>query len=90
MERKPYKINPETKEKLCFSVDELAAALGDGEDYELLFSVPAERRVELENLWPLGFAPLGCIGRLVAGEPGVWDGDGTRRLREIYRSGYEH
>ena len=40
MECKPYKINPETKEKLCFSVDELAAALGIGRAhaYELVRS----------------------------------------------------
>lgn len=67
----------------------LAAALGDGEDYELLFTVPAAREAELRAAWPAAFAPLTRIGAVTAGRPGVVDPAGEDLSRR-YRSGYEH
>lgn len=37
-------------------------ALSDGEDYELLFAVPAKKSIELQNSWPKDFAQLAKIG----------------------------
>lgn len=58
----------------------LAQALGDGEDFELLFTCPAAAMPALIEAWPAAFAdvPLTCIGHLVepsAGEilTGGWD-----------------
>lgn len=56
----------------------LAQALGDGEDFELLFSVPARKAQQLLETWPGNLAPLSAIGKLVpAGEgmdlTGGWD-----------------
>jgi thiamine-monophosphate kinase len=47
---------------------ELREALTDGEDYELLFAVPAERAAALEREWPFGGTPLACIGVFTASE----------------------
>lgn len=43
----------------------LEAALGDGEDFELLFSLSPDRAESLEESWPGGLAPLSRIGTLV-------------------------
>ncbi len=67
---------------------DVAGALGDGEDYELLFTVPPAREAELMANWPLEFAPLTMIGVVEKGE-GVVDANGENLLwnRKI---GYEH
>jgi len=59
--------------------DPLAAALGDGEDFELLLALP-----------PSVGVPEGCveIGRLVAGDRPLLDVDG--RSRPWPEGGYEH
>jgi thiamine-monophosphate kinase len=43
----------------------LAAALNDGEDYELLFTVLPSRAPALKKLWPFA-VPLHCIGEMRA------------------------
>ncbi|MEO8615012.1 MAG: thiamine-phosphate kinase, partial [Luteolibacter sp.] len=55
-----------------------AQAIGDGEDFELLFAMEAERVAELFASWPFPYLPLTVIGHLVAaGEghslSGGWD-----------------
>jgi len=42
---------------------ELKAALTDGEDYELLFAVPAEKAENIEQKWPFKETPLTAIGK---------------------------
>ncbi len=69
--------------------DPLELVLGGGEDYELLFSSPADRRGPVEAAARAAATPVARIGRLVA-EPGV------RALREgrpaplPARAGYRH
>lgn len=42
-------------------------ALTDGEDYELLFAVPAEKTADFDAAWRAAFAlPATCIGRLTS------------------------
>ena len=41
----------------------LEEALTDGEDYELLFAVPAKKAEELEKKWPFKRTPLTAIGK---------------------------
>lgn len=50
----------------------LEAALRDGEDFELLFTVPAAQAVPLHDAWRRAFpgVRLSCIGRLTA-QPGL-------------------
>jgi thiamine-monophosphate kinase len=47
-----------------------AAALGDGEDFELLFTLPAANAVRLLDAWKKQFPQLklSCIGKIFAGE----------------------
>jgi thiamine-monophosphate kinase len=56
----------------------LAAALGDGEDFELLFAIPGRDAVILHDAWKARFPELrlSCIGRVTA-EPGL-------RLRDAH------
>ena len=66
-------------------------ALCDGEDFELLFTVPADRRAAFEAAWRAQFTlPCTAVGG-IAGRPGellARESDGqTRPLRE---DGYEH
>jgi thiamine-monophosphate kinase len=69
-------------------IDPLSAALSDGEDYELLFTVPAgqARRLEADDKIPL---PVTRIGRMIK-EPEVWlvAEDGSRE--PLAAEGWEH
>lgn len=68
----------------------LAAALADGEDFELLFAVPKGQAVRLLDAWKARFPQvrLSCIGRVTA-EPGLRlrDRGGVRAL-DLH--GYAH
>ena len=68
----------------------LLAALSDGEDFELLFTVASSDAVPLLDSWKREFPhlPLTCIGR-ITGEPGlkIRDKDGVRPLTA---HGYVH
>jgi thiamine-monophosphate kinase len=68
----------------------LLAALTDGEDFELLFTVASRDAVPLLDAWKQQFptVPLSCIGKITA-TPGVTirDRDGVRPLTE---HGYMH
>jgi thiamine-monophosphate kinase len=47
-----------------------AAALGDGEDFELLFTLPSKSAVKLLDAWKRKFPglKLSCIGKIIAGD----------------------
>jgi thiamine-monophosphate kinase len=68
----------------------LLAALTDGEDFELLFTVAARAAVELLDAWKKEFPKLAlsCIGKIIAGQ-GITlrDKNGARPLTA---QGYEH
>lgn len=68
----------------------LVAALTDGEDFELLFTVASREAVKLLDAWKKEFPKLklSCIGRIVAGE-GITlrDERGSQRLNA---HGYTH
>jgi thiamine-monophosphate kinase len=68
----------------------LAAALGDGEDFELLFTVAAPRAVSLLDAWKERFPAvrLTCIGKVLA-EPGLVLRD-EGHARRITAHGYVH
>ncbi len=51
-----------------------AEALGDGEDYELLFTLAADQRGALLAEWPAGFPPLTDVGVLTDGPAGTLAG----------------
>lgn len=65
------------------------AALTGGDDYELLFTVPGERRAEVEALLPALDHGLTRIGQIRA-EPGLLVHDGTGRPVPLGRAGWRH
>lgn len=70
------------------TADPLAAALTDGEDYELLFTLAADAAADLEARQPLG-VPVRRIGRIVAGEGITLVRPGGRR-EPLTASGWRH
>lgn len=68
----------------------LAAALSDGEDFELLFTVPSECAVGLLDKWKQEFPAvrLSCIGR-ASGKLGLRIRD-EHGVREVQNHGYTH
>ncbi len=68
----------------------LLAALTDGEDFELLFTVASRDAVAVLDAWRKRFPelPLTCIGKITAGDIiTIRDSQGVRPLRA---HGYEH
>jgi thiamine-monophosphate kinase len=68
----------------------LHAALTDGEDFELLFTLAASNAVKLLDAWKQQFPklPLTCIGKILA-EPGLTIRD-SQGVRELAATGYTH
>lgn len=66
------------------------AALTDGEDFELLFTVPSKQAVPVLDAWKQKFpeVKLSCIGKIVAGE-GIRLRDKTG-IRPFTAHGYVH
>jgi len=68
----------------------LLAALTDGEDFELLFTVPGKQAVPLLDAWKKQFPALrlSCIGRIIAGQGVTVRGKTGSRPLEAH--GYVH
>ena len=66
------------------------AALTDGEDFELLFTVASKQAVPLLDAWKIQFPALklSCIGKIIAGE-GIRLRDQTG-VRPLQAKGYVH
>ncbi len=66
------------------------AALTDGEDFELLFTIASKDAVKLLDAWKKKFPQLklSCIGKIIAGE-GVLLRDRTG-IQQLHAHGYEH
>jgi len=69
---------------------DLAAALGDGEDYELLFAVAPDRVAALRAAWPFPGTPCTEIGEFVAGPPGEIRSSAAGGLAIRFDSGWDH
>ena len=68
----------------------MAAALSDGEDFELLFTVASGDAVKLLDAWKKQFPKLklSCIGKIVAGDGVILrDKTGAQKLNA---HGYVH
>lgn len=68
----------------------LNAALTDGEDYELLFTLPAKQAVPLHDQWKEAFPelPLHCIGKITS-QPGLHLRD-DKGIQPFQTHGYDH
>ncbi len=67
----------------------LQAALGDGEDYELLFTLPADQAEELCRTQPLG-TPITRIGQTVNPDAGVMLVHADGKREKLEPAGWEH
>jgi len=71
-----------------------ARALSDGEDFELLFTVPPWRKIMLEKSWAKQFprVPLAWIGKIEGGMPRIsWCRDGEKvEPPKLARKGFSH
>jgi thiamine-monophosphate kinase len=65
-------------------------ALNGGEDYELLFTVPEEKRDQILSHWPAGFPVLTEIGRIMAREEGVSLMGLEGKSAPLQRGGFDH
>jgi thiamine-monophosphate kinase len=70
--------------------DPIELALHGGEDFELLFSVPAAKEEGLETAYPSRFAPLHRIGRLRRGKGVVHIPCPGMVPRPLIQAGYDH
>ena len=68
----------------------LLAALTDGEDYELLFTLPSKQAVSLNDDWKTAFPelPLHCIGKITR-QPGLHLRD-DKGIQPFHAQGYDH
>lgn len=68
----------------------LCQALEDGEDFELLFTVPDIRMAGLRQAWPgRGLCDFTPIGRMVSGPPEIWGAMAGIR-EKIEAGGFDH
>jgi thiamine-monophosphate kinase len=70
------------------TADPLASALNDGEDYELLFTLPENEFKKLLSRWHRPVA-LTCIGSIVEGR-GVKLRDSSGHISSLKPAGYDH
>lgn len=72
----------------------LASALNDGEDFELLFTVPLRKKISLNSLWKKRFpgVPLTWIGRIEGETPEIqWTIRGKKvPAPELLKEGFSH
>jgi thiamine-monophosphate kinase len=68
----------------------LKAALSEGEDYELIFAVPASKATMLEKKWPFKNIRLTRLGNFIGGKKGgIYDLE-KRELTAIHKTGFDH
>jgi thiamine-monophosphate kinase len=81
---------PVFKEALAWGCDPTALALNGGEDFELLFAVPASRVSMLEKNYPAKFPRITRIGAMTRYAGKVWMHDGGRNRRRLKELGFDH
>jgi len=70
--------------------DPVALALHGGEDFELLFAVPARQADRFEAAYPAGFPPISRIGRLRRTPGVVWTPAGATAPEPLAPAGFDH
>ena len=69
----------------------LEHALFDGEDFELLFTVSAEKQPGFESSWKDVFKlPCTAVGRIVKAPRGIVLVDAAGKKKSLKDAGYEH
>ncbi|MGA2262427.1 MAG: thiamine-phosphate kinase [Acidobacteriota bacterium] len=70
--------------------DPVALALHGGEDFELLFAVPARKAERFEEAYPPGFPPLSRIGYLRRARGIVWAPRSGTAPQPLNAAGFDH
>jgi thiamine-monophosphate kinase len=70
--------------------DPLRLALHGGEDFELLFTVPARRLAQLMQRYPPGFPPISVIGSITRHRRIQWRPAPDARLSALEPLGWDH
>jgi thiamine-monophosphate kinase len=70
--------------------DPVELALHGGEDFELLFTVPARKMQRFEAAYPFKFRPLHCIGSLTRESGVYWKPPAGRRRVVLRQGGFDH
>jgi len=65
-------------------------ALSGGEDYELLFTAPREKREKLKRLFQGAGPRPYCIGEVVSAKKGIQVVDEKGKAVKIVKKGYHH
>ena len=73
-----------------FSKDPIPSALSGGEDYELLFAVPCERREQISSLARSLRIPITCIGEILPNKEGLHIIKKDGKEYSPSRLGFEH
>lgn len=81
---------PLFQESALWGFDPAELALHGGEDYELLFAVPASRVSFLEKNYPSALPALTCIGKLTSNTGKVWLSGPSNRKKLLVRHGWDH
>jgi thiamine-monophosphate kinase len=89
IERAQLPLSPAAQAAIAQEPDAINAALGGGDDYELLFTVPETVPASLASLAEEFGVPITPIGRIEAGV-GVTVCDETGRPIEVKVAGYRH
>ena len=77
-------------ESSAWGCDPVELALHGGEDYELLFAVPAGKSPRLEKAYPATLPPITRIGRLTENPGKVWVTGSDQRRSHLPRRGFDH
>ncbi len=81
---------PVFAESSRWGCDPVALALHGGEDFELLFAVPARKTALLEQAYPSHLPPIHRIGHLRKTPGVVWKPRSGMRTRPLPMAGFDH
>jgi thiamine-monophosphate kinase len=70
--------------------DPLALALHGGEDFELLFAIPARKADKFEKEYPSEFPPISRIGKLRRESGVLWSVSGTAPMEPLIPAAFDH
>lgn len=90
VEEETLPLSPALARALATDPSLLELALGGGEDYELLFTVPAGREEALAAAAAAATTPVSRVGRIVAPEQGLTLRDRLGRQQPLGQRGFNH
>jgi thiamine-monophosphate kinase len=81
---------PVFSESKLWNCDPVELALHGGEDFELLFTVPASKSRLFEKTYPSKFPKVTQIGKLTGDVGSVWITETAKKRHRLSEGGYDH